>query len=143
MQWRRSRSVRTVGASIFFHTQPIIILQAQMAAIVSKATLSLKNYSSPSKGISQLHLEDTYLKKKKNNTYIHAHLILLFGPISQLRLTERQKCIGAGGHDAFFHMDVYTVKRREVVGTGERKGWEQGGRIKNIGGNSKGVRATA
>lgn len=71
-------------------------------------------------------------KEKKTYTHIHARSILLFGPISQLRLTERQKCIDAGGHEAFFHMDVYQSNVGKLWGRErEKNGSREGGsRIK-------------
>lgn len=83
-----------------------------MVAIVTKATLSLKNLVAkddgkeesrhdlcnttyPSIVHTQLHLEN---EQKKN---ILAHIILLSGPISELRSTERQKCIDAGRQGSF------------------------------------------
>lgn len=103
-----------------------------MAAIVTKATLALRN-SRRKRIDGKKDLKHTVTHAIVCfKTRVHTHMVLLSGSISEPRLTESQKCIDAGG--AFFHMDSYkahTVRRWEPVGMGEDK--RQDGREKEHG----------
>lgn len=58
-------------------------------------------------------IEASYLKKKKKKKkkeYVSAYMVLLSGCIFETRLTERQKCVDAGGRGSFLpHEFLHSV----------------------------------
>lgn len=49
-------------------------------------------------------------KKKKKKEYVSAYMVLLSGCIFETRLTERQKCVDAGGRGSFLpHEFLHSV----------------------------------
>lgn len=87
-----------------------------MAEIVTKATLADKIHSSHSKGWWEGEVSWRIL-----NPQIHRDNILLSGPISELRLTERQKCMNAGGKEDSSLTMIYRQCAQSE--TGNQWGW--------------------
>lgn len=49
-------------------------------------------------------------KKKEKKEYVSAYMVLLSGCIFETRLTERQKCVDAGGRGSFLpHEFLHSV----------------------------------